>query len=191
MANEPTQAGAVRHDGQDERPDEALMQAAARGDKESFVHLVHRFQNPLLNFFRRLGVYTDAEDLVQDTFIRLFRYRKRYRPSARFKTFLYLVARQVRIDYLRKADRKRRLSDTLRRQREVEQSAVGSVERRAGEAADALARLPDRMKEVVVLSIYQGLKYREIGKILRIPEGTVKSRMFNALRRLREIMDEQ
>jgi RNA polymerase sigma-70 factor (ECF subfamily) len=173
----------------DQCSDVDLMDRAKTGAPEAFVCLIRRYQTPLLNFFRRMGVYTDAEDMAQDTFVRLFRYRSRYRPSAKFTTFLYLMARQVWIDSLRK---RRRREDFLRRweeNRADDPEASGAPETRRPDAAGALDRLPPRMREVVVLNIYQGLKYEEIARVLCIPEGTVKSRMFHALAKLREMLD--
>lgn len=124
--------------------------------------------------------------MAQDTFVRLYRYRKRYRPAAKLTTFLYLLARQVWIDALRRGGRRQAATEKLQHEMEtatqpspVQTDAVGQVE-------EALLALPETMRLVVVMSFYQGMKYDEIGKALGIPEGTVKSRMFHALRRMRE-----
>ena len=82
------------------------MLLAGAGDRDAFELLVRRHHQPLLNFFLRMGVDRDAEDLVQQTFIRLYNYRQRYRPSAKFTTFLYLLARQVWVDELRRRGRR-------------------------------------------------------------------------------------
>lgn len=163
------------------------MAAVQAGRQDAFETLVRRHQQPLLNFFRRLGVYTDGEDLVQETFVRLFRYRKRYRPSAKFTTFLYTVARHVRIDLARKQGRLRLLQE--RAQQEAPTADDGGVAacQRSLDVDALLERLPDKLRSVVVLNVYQGLRYEDIARVLRIPEGTVKSRMFLALEKLREV----
>lgn len=169
------------------------MLQATEGDTHAFSLLVTRFQTPLVNFFRHLGVYNDAEDLVQLTFVRLFRYRDRYKPTAKLRTFLYLLARQVRMDWLRKRKRKLELIERFKGHLSVQQPQQRhpSTEEKLGRAEEALEILSDGMRAVVVLSVYQGLTYREIGEILSIPEGTVKTRMYHAMRKLRTHLEEK
>ena len=88
-----------------------LMLAVRDGDEAAFRALVERHQLPLVNFFARLGSGDAAEDLAQQTFLRLYKYRTRYEPRARFTTFLYMMARQIRIDSLRKLQRVKRLKE--------------------------------------------------------------------------------
>lgn len=157
----------------------------------AFERLVRKHERPLLNFFRRLGVTTDAEDLAQETFVRLFKARTRYRPTAKFTTFLYTIARHVRIDAARKARRTEALRQSVRE--EVESAAGGDDGGAPGarlDAAAAMERLPEKLRETVVLSVFQGLKYDDIARILRIPVGTVKSRMFLAMERMRAELHE-
>lgn len=170
--------------------DVALMLRVKAGDREAFEPLVRRHRQPLLNFFARMGAYRDAEDMAQDTFVRVFRYRRRYRPRAKFTTFLYTVARHVWLDALRKARRR----DAGLAKLEAEQPpADDRTGRQAGLRLDvraALDSLPEKLRAVVVLAVYQGLRYEEIARILRVPAGTVKSRMFTAMGRLREMFGE-
>lgn len=165
------------------------MQRVQAGDEDAFVALIHRYQTPLLNFFRRMGVSTDAEDLAQETFLRLFRFRRRYQPSATFATFLYTIAGNIRIDHLRKVKRR----EDLHRSWAGEQRETGPVaeaaDSPAARATEALAQLPEHWRQALVLRLYQGLKNREIAQAMDIPVGTVKSRIFNALRTLREALD--
>ena len=174
-----------------EKPDEELMLMASKDDQTAFEQIVVRHQKPLLNFFYRLGVYTDAEDLVQLTFVRLFRYRAKYSPDAKFTTFLYLLARQVRVDEVRKRIRLRNLREKLAE----ENSRTEPVQTDApytGASDDlqaALSQLSEAHREVVVLGMLQDLPYTEVSEILGVPVGTVKSRMFHALRTLRRILE--
>ncbi len=171
--------------------DESLMEQACRGCRESFAILVRRHQSALLNFFRRLGAYNDAEDLVQETFVRLYRYRDRYRVRAKFTTFLYTIARHAWIDLCRRASRRDEAMDELAAESaDARESGVGAVAGRMDVEA-ALGRLPEKLRSVVVMSVYQGLRYEQIASALRVPLGTVKSRMFVALRRLREYIDDR
>lgn len=164
-----------------------LMEQVREGGKDAFEQLVNRHQQPLLNFFVRMGVYSDAEDMVQETFVKLFKYRERYKRSARFTTFLYTIARHVRLDDLRKL---RRREDFEGEMESVPSATAQGEAARASIGRDieeAVMQLPERLRYVVVLSYWHGLKYDQIAEILEVPAGTVKSRMFTALAQLREV----
>jgi RNA polymerase sigma-70 factor, ECF subfamily len=173
-----------------ETEDAELMQRIKDGDQDAFLQLVRRYQGPLLNFFFRLGAYSDEEDLVQDTFLRVFSYRFRYKPVAKFTTFLYTLARHAWADSMRKAQRRENLSERISNEWPV--SDDGAMNRISAklDAQTALSKLSEKTRAVVVMSLYQGLKYEEISAILQIPVGTVKSRMFVALNQLKEILDD-
>jgi len=157
----------------------------------AFERLVRKHERPLLNFFRRSGVTTDAEDMAQDTFVRLYRSRRSYRPTAKFTTFLYTIARHVRIDAARKARRIETLRQTIRDEGgEASGETPAAVPGARLDADTVLNRLPEKLRETVVLSVFQGLKYDEIAKVLGIPVGTVKSRMFLAMERMRAEMND-
>ncbi|MDR2850328.1 MAG: RNA polymerase sigma factor [Verrucomicrobiota bacterium] len=172
--------------------DAALMlRVRGRDDDAAFAVLVGRHQKMLLNFFARSGVQYDCEDLVQQTFLRLYRYRGRYVATAKVTTFLLLLARQVWIDELRRRKRRERLAEGLAAEPHPEFAEPASAS--AGEGGDldlaaALAALPEGLRQVVELGVYQDLAYTEVAAVLGIPVGTVKSRMFNALARLREAL---
>ena len=149
-----------------------------------------KYRRNLLNFFWRSGVSPfEGEDLVQETYLRLWKYRREYEPTAKLSTFLFLLARQVRLDALRR--------DTRRERREKEWgSGRADVQEAApvGEREDvrrAVARLPEPMREVVELGVFQDIPYAEVSEILGIPVGTVKSRMYNAIRKLKEMLDDK
>ena len=157
---------------------------------EELMAKAGKFRRNLLNFFWRSGVSPfEGEDLVQETYLRLWKYRREYKPTAKLSTFLFLLARQVRLDALR--------SDTRRERREREWgSGRTDVQEAApvGEREDvrrAVARLPESMREVVELGVFQDLPYAEVSEILGIPVGTVKSRMYNAIRKLKEMLDDK
>lgn len=166
--------------------DVALMQCVAKGDHTAFETLVKKHQKSLLNFFVRMGASSDSEDLVQNTFIRLYQYRERYRPSAKFTTFLYVLAYRVWADLGRKTKRRERLSASLK----TEADAFGPVEcetsRPTIDVEAALDKLSEKLRDVIVLNFYQGLRYQEIADVLHIPLGTVKSRINLAINALRE-----
>ena len=175
----------------DPADDLELMRRVGEGDRESFERLVGKYQRPLLNFFSRLGVYMEAEDMVQETFMRLYRYRTRYRPAARFTTFLYTIARHVWVDGLRKKRRFETYAEEVRRIGQTSgprQHAGGAVRL---DVHEALQQLPERLRAVVVLCVMQDQPQAEAARILRIPLGTVKSRLFTALQRMKEWIDDQ
>lgn len=148
------------------------------------------FEKKLLNFFYRQGVSTDeCEDLLQETYLRLWRYRQRYRPTAKLSTFLFLMARQVRIDALRRATRRAQREKSWMLDRGV--VAMPAARGAKDDVRWALSRLPEALREVVELGVFQDLPYAEISDILSIPVGTVKSRMHYALKRLKEIFDDK
>jgi RNA polymerase sigma-70 factor (ECF subfamily) len=169
--------------------DAMLMVRVSQGDDGAFKTLVEKNQNYLLNFFARMGAYSDCEDLAQDTFVRLYRYRDRYQPTARFTTFLHVLARRVWADRGRKALRREKLATRL----EAEASITSFTSDHGPATADidaALAKLSPKLRDVIVLNIYQGLRYQEVAEVLDIPLGTVKSRLNLALNALREFLHE-
>ena len=104
--------------------DPDLMKQAAGGSDEAFAELIRRYQSLLVNYFYRLGVYNDAEDLTQETFLRLFKSRGRYREQAQFKTYLYVLARNVWIDRLRQLTRREKLKNSLETEAQIEDRVV-------------------------------------------------------------------
>ncbi len=190
-----------------DRSDAELMAMSAKGDDSAFAEIVSRYQDVLLNFFMRKGVsFADGQDLAQRTLLRLWRYRHRYEPTAKFTTFLFLLAGQVAIDFIRAEGRRNGLQEDLEREAEAEATAgtmhsagETSVVCRPAEPDDAqgervrraVASLPPGLRDVVELGVFQDLPYAEVSEILGIPVGTVKSRMFNALKKLKELMNER
>ena len=148
-----------------------------------------KFEKNLLNFFWRQGVsYTEGEDLVQETYLRLWKYRGEYRPTAKLQTFLFLLARQVRLDALRRVTRRENREKRWGREQPTTVQPASEV---SEDVRWAVSRLSEPLREVVELGVFQDLPYAEVSEILGIPLGTVKSRMSNALKKLKEIFDER
>ena len=147
-----------------------------------------KFEKNLLNFFWRQGVSSsEGEDLVQETYLRLWKYRRDYKPSARLSTFLFLMARQVRIDALRRQSRRASREENWGKEQPTVANPGDGVRE---DVRWAVARLSDPLRETVELGVFQDLPYAEVAEVLGIPVGTVKSRMSNALKKLKEIFDE-
>ena len=160
------------------------------GDEAALDGLVETFHRPLVNYFRRYGVYSDEEDLVQEVFVRLYRNRKRYRVKAKFTTYLFTIARSVWIDRIRRETRRRQLLDTAREDPVF--PGPGAIKANDPEAAaqarqlaSAVARLPKKLRDVMMRSIYEEKNYETIAAELDIPLGTVKSRVHLATRKLK------
>ncbi len=159
---------------------------------KAFESLVRLYHNLLLFFFLRIGVAAaDGEDLCQLTFLRIYKYRKSYTDSAKFTTYLYMIARQVRVDQIREKVRQGKVTDALKRQ--VTFNEAQPYHRPEYGLADdlqlALSKLSEAHREVVVLGMLQDMPYQEVAKILGVPLGTIKSRMHHALRQLKELLE--
>jgi RNA polymerase sigma-70 factor (ECF subfamily) len=172
-----------------EETDVELMLRVQGDDEEALAALIRRYQDAMFNFFRSMGLADDAEDAAQETFLRIYRFRHRYEPKATFRTFIYAVARNVSIDAFRKRKRHDQFKEEFQLDAPSEPGSPHGQGGRAALAEELLHSLPDAMREVVVLNVYQGLRYGEISAALEIPVGTVKSRMFHAMLRLREMLN--
>jgi RNA polymerase sigma-70 factor (ECF subfamily) len=163
--------------------DDALMRALSGPDGgEALTELIARHREKLANYLRRSGVQGDVEDLVQEVFLRVWNARHRWRPTARVTTWLHTLARNVFIDRVRREAR------FLRWRREALAVAEPAGPPSVGAHPDvdaALATLSEDFRAAVVLVVCQGLTYPEAAQVLDVPEGTVKSRVHEALRRLR------
>ena len=165
--------------------DIALMLRAKNDDLAAFSLLVKKHQQSVMNFFARNGVYRDVEDLAQEAFLKLHRARHRYQPTAKFTTFLYLIARQVMIDSIRHGSRKAKLMENYGKEADqMEEAPLMRGEK--GDAEMALYYLSRPLREAVVLVVMQGMAYAEAAEILEVPTGTVKSRVSAAMQKMRE-----
>jgi RNA polymerase sigma-70 factor (ECF subfamily) len=178
-----------------EETDEALAARAQAGDAEAFTVVVHRYKTPLFRYAQRmLGNVQDAEDVFQETFLRVHRSLDRYDSRRPFKPWLYRIAANLCRDGLRHRMRRRGLSlDRLLSDDNPASGTLGDTvpgaeaadgpartEETQRRIAEALAGLSLKHREVFVLARYEGLTYEEIAATLDVPLGTVKSRMSNA-----------
>jgi RNA polymerase sigma-70 factor, ECF subfamily len=181
--------------------DEALMLSYADGDVAAFEELVSRHEKPLFHFIlRSCGNQGRAEEILQEVFLRVIKYSDSYKPTAKFTTWLYTIARNLCIDKARKRSRATEISldeprgsdpggQTLGQRLADGGASAASVEYdRAAfrqRVEEALDELPDEQREVFVLREFSGLKYREIAEAVGCKVPTVKSRMRYALQALR------
>ena len=160
-----------------EEPDPAVVLAAKSGDVRAFEQLVRAYQAPVWRFLRHLvGDAELAEDVTQETFVRVHRRLGTFDGRSRFSTWLFQVARNAGIDALRARSRRERLE--LRPSPEV-----ASPELRH-ELDAALAALDRDLREAILVVEVLGLTYVDGGALLGVPAGTLKSRVHRARERL-------
>lgn len=183
--------------------DEDLLERFRRGQTEAFGVLVRRYERELYGYLRRyVADGSLAEDVFQNTFLQVYLKGAQYETGRPVRPWLYTIATNQAIDAMRRNGRHQAVSldeqraeageGELARLMEMLQSrgpspidAASATERREQVRA-GVERLPDFLKQVLLLAYYQGLKYREIADILEIPVGTVKSRLHAALVKLQE-----
>ena len=185
--------------------DEALMLEFQAGSRPAFDELFARYRDPLFGFFRRRLPSTErAEDLTQETFLVVIRASSRYEPRALVRTYLYGIALKLLAAERRKhfahAKSESSLDSNLDSNLDSGSNAKDSqpqiTEPAQAAASDlvlwvrqALEKLDDSEREIVMLREYEQLSYTEIAELLRIPVNTVRSRLFRARATLKEFLD--
>lgn len=170
--------------------DEDLARGIQRGIKVDLTRLVERHHGPLLGFLYRMtgGNRPLAEDLAQETFLRVLRGIGQYQYPRPFKPWLYGIATNLARDHYKQAEMRHTIS-MPERTPEIEADApeaslLEDIE--AQQVAFAITSLPAHQREAVVLRYYQELSLAEIADVLNVPVGTVKSRLSLGLKQLRE-----
>jgi RNA polymerase sigma-70 factor (ECF subfamily) len=184
------------------RSDVQLMLDVKAGDEQSFALLLQRYRSPLVNFlYRMVRNREQAEDLAQEVFIRVYRARADYVPSAKFTTWLFRIATNLALNSVRDHRHQRmeisldapvttdaedgdeRPLDVADKHPDIEQHLVEEVRRKM--IRQAIEKLPEKQRAAVLLHKYQELDYNEIAKILECSEGALKSLLFRAYEALR------
>lgn len=177
--------------------DEELLASIQKGDTGSLGLLVQRWERPLFRFvYRMLPRREEAQDICQETFLRILSKAKLFHPGGKFSTWMYQIALNLTRDHMRKkgrwaavvvdggADREERAPTVVEGRPVTPDSLLVESDRRAV-VRRALTRLQPEQREVLVLKEFQGLKFREIAELLGCPESTVKSRMYYGLKSLK------
>lgn len=176
-----------------------LVSRALAGREEGFEELVRRYQRPIVAYaYRLVGNYDAALDLAQEVFIKVYSSLERYRPEYKFSTWIYKIAHNAAIDYLRRNSSFRELeslakqSDGTTFERPLSAGALTPEElsersERRAEIETVVQALPAVYRELIILRHAHDLSYDEIAEITALPLGTVKNRIFRA----REMMREQ
>lgn len=176
--------------------DEALARSIQKGNASDMTELANRYYDPLLRYLYRMcgGNQALAEDMSQETFLRMMRGITAYDSTRPFKPWFYSIARNIVRNHFSRADT--RYADNPGEDSDftddnpLPEEAVMHHEN-ARQVFDALMQLPELYRSVVVLFYYEELPQKEIASILEIPVGTVKSRLSNGLKRLRAMMSNE
>ncbi len=167
------------------------MERVQAGDAEALGSLIDRYRGPLYAFlWRRAG--EGADDLFQESWIRVSRARDRFDPSRRFSTWLFQIANNLCRDRWRRQGARRRALDALGSELRTTGADVAPAPTLPADQGlfRRLDALPDRLREVLVLRHYHELGEAEIAEVLGIPRGTVKSRLHAAVRAARALLEE-
>lgn len=181
----------------DDRPDEQLLADYRHGDKGSFSTLINRYQRELFHFLVRfLGDRAAAEDIFQETFLQVHQSAEQFDPQRRFRPWLFTIAANKARDLLR---------SNARRPTSPLQASIGRGDDESGEFIDLMQatgelpsepmereelqalvqrtvmQMPEHLREILLLSYFHQFPYKQIGEILNIPLGTVKSRLHAAV----------
>lgn len=155
-------------------PDPDIVRAAQGGDVGAFEQLVRTFQGEIWRLCAQLlRDDTLADDVTQETFVRAYRFLPRFRGDAKFSTWLFSISRNCALDEMRRSGRRKRVRERL----EAEPHALRGDPTVAVEVRESLDILPLDLREPVVFVDMFGCSYNEVARILRLPVGTVKSRV--------------
>ncbi|MGH9744112.1 MAG: RNA polymerase sigma factor [Candidatus Acidiferrum sp.] len=184
------------------RSDVQLMLDVKAGDEQSFELLLQRYRRPLVNFlYRMVRAREEAEDLAQEVFLRVYRARKDYVPSAKFTTWLFRIATNLALNSVRDNRHQRmevsldapvtvdaedgdeKVLDIAEKNPNIEQHLIEEARKKM--IRHAIDKLPEKQRAAVLLHKYQELDYGDIAKILECSESALKSLLFRAYETLR------
>jgi RNA polymerase sigma-70 factor, ECF subfamily len=186
--------------------DEGLMLRYQKGDVRAFEILLGRHRRPIFNFILRyVGVPAMAEDLLQETFLRVIKGAEAYQRQAKFTTWLYTIARNLCVDASRRGKHRKATSLDTPMDSDGKEGATlldvvadkaAGADRKVlskelhGRLRTAIAKLSEDQREVFLMREFLDMPFREIADVVGCPENTVKSRMRYALEKLREELEE-
>jgi len=163
--------------------DRKIIERVLKGDTDAFNLLVRQWEKPIYNFIvRMIGDRDEAMDLCQDAFMKAYRELNTLKDLDRFSAWLYRIAHNTCFSKLRKDQGK-----TFVELQPETRAARSSIENRLA-VEKALQNLPEDQREVVVLKVFQNLKFEEIAAIQDAPVSTVKSRLYMGFEKLRSIL---
>lgn len=169
------------------------MDKVKSGQLDKLGLLYERYNKMLFGFFYHLNGSADvSQDLVQNVFERILKYRLGFKGDGQFKTWMFHIARNVNIDYHKKEKQNQKHGEGFYELDQLSQTKeeLETEDKNLKLVQMALARLSGEKREIILLSKYQGKKYREIAKLFDCTEGNVKVKVFRALKDLKEVYQE-
>ena len=181
--------------------DKELIDIAIQGREDTFEELVRRYQKPIASYvYRMLNDYDASLDVTQEVFIKVYKSLERYSSDYKFSTWLYRIAHNAAIDYIRRNSKKLQSLETeseegayqmqLESPRPTPEQDRERSEWRT-EIESVVKCLPEVYRELIILRHGKDLRYNEIAEITNLPLGTVKNRLFRAREMMREMFVER
>ncbi len=181
------EGAAARQTSRADPEEKQLLARAKNGDTEAFGKLVQRYQRRVYTvIYRFVRNHTDADDLAQDAFIRAFKAIDRFDLRYPFSPWMYRIAINLTLNHLKK--RKLKMVDTDIERKPSSDNPVDALEQyqTRRKVHQAIAKLPPKLRQVLVLRVYENWPYAQIAEVLEIPIGTVMSRLSRARKALKE-----
>ena len=180
--------------------DAAVMLELSAGNMAGFDFLLNKYRRPIISFmYRMVHNQAVAEELAQEVFLRVYRSRETYRAEARFSTWLYRIATNLGVNYVRDHKSERTASTVYLDEPDAESGTTPDVpdstpgveaamlrQERMNSIRDHVMALPERQRTAVLMHKYQDMDYRQIGDVLKLSESATKSLLFRAYQTLRE-----
>lgn len=187
-----------------ELTDAEVMLRVKAGDDSAFDYLVQKYRRPMINFMYRMAHNAAvAEDLAQEVFLRVYRSRSTYQPSAKFTTWLYRIATNLGVNYVRDTRHERPENTVNLDEPDTETGQTPDVADKAANVEQEMLRrerlaairqkvdaLPERQRMAVLMHKYQQMDYRQIAEVLKLSESATKSLLFRAYETLRSELKE-
>jgi RNA polymerase sigma factor (sigma-70 family) len=171
-----------------ELSDEILMYKVKSGNLDCMTKLFNKYNNPILNYFFYLtGKIEDSRDLTQEVFLRLLKYRKSFNQGKNFKSWLYQVAKNTLNNYSNSKPHNTIRFDNLNYNETLQAEIYNNYINEDHLLYKSISKLPFDYKEILILSKFQGLKYKQIAALFSTTEASIKNKMLRALNKLREI----
>lgn len=169
--------------------DESLMEAVKQGDLAQASVLFERYSKYLFNFFVKLSFDRDlGNDLTQNTFLRIIKYRHTYRGDVNFKSWMFRIARNVHADHFRRnkfaKTQFEEVNNIADRLADIDENLVQNEQERLLHLS--ISQLSEEDREILLLSKFQQMKYKEIAEIYELTETAIKSKVHRAIKRLKE-----
>lgn len=176
---------------QRKNPDRNILTRVQQGDLEAFEHLLSFFEQPIFNYCLRLvRNKEDAEDITQDSFVKVYTHRKLIDPEKNIKTWIFTIATNTAYDFIRR--RKRHNEKSLDEGDETIDvlQAYYPQEGLVSDVEQALGRISGEYRKALLLFYQQGFEYKEIAEILSLPVNTVKTHISRGKEQLKQILEE-